>query len=262
MAQAEASSPRSSSARRYTLWNANPLTLQSVRIRGTGTTSPTPPVGPPGPTPPDHYIVPDPQGWVTIDINALDDGFNGWLMGFASDVAFPGGDPAPGVTAGTAVPSGSQKNGSNAAIIFQATRVSTIAAVNAVTPVTPPDYTNQLSVIHINNWNEVNLINLQEFIGPGSCSPLSTDLHILYTTDHELLADWFIDLVTAATIVPAPTFPAGAGPRGAAATDFHNITTWPTCSYLVRLHTQRSLTTGLIDDSDKWNFVTFCIGKK
>ena len=244
---------------RYTLWNANPLTLQSVRIRGTGTTSPTPPVGPPGPTPPDHYIVPDPQGWVTVDINALDDGFNGWLMGFASDVAFPGGDPAPGVAAGTAVPSGNQKNGFNAAIIFQATRVSTITAVNGGAA---PDYTNQLSLIHINNWNEVNLINLQEFIGPGSCSPLSTDLHILYTTDHELLANWFIDLVTAATITPAPTFPAGAGPRGAAATDFHNITTWPTCSYLVRLHTRRSLTTGLLDDSDKWNFVTFCIGKK
>jgi hypothetical protein len=244
---------------RYALWNGNPFTLQSVRIRGTGATSPTPPVGPPGPNPPDHYIVPDPQGWVTVDANALDDGFNGWLMGFASAVPFPGGDPTPGLTAGSPVPLANQKNGSNSAIIFQATRVSTIVAVNGGAA---PDYTNQLGKIHINNWPEVNLINLQEFIGPGSCSPLSTDLHILYTTDHELLADWFIDLVTAAVIMPAPVFPSGVGPRGAAGTDFHNITTWPQCSYLLRLHTRRSLTTGLLDDSDKWNFTTFCIGKK
>ena len=91
---------------RYTFWNGNPFALQSVRIRGTGTTSPTPPPPGPGLTPPDHYIVPDPQGWVTVDVMALDDGFNGWLMGFASAVAFPGGNPAPGVPAGTAVPAG------------------------------------------------------------------------------------------------------------------------------------------------------------
>ncbi len=244
---------------RYTLWNGNPFTIQSVRIRGTGVTSPTPPVGPPGPNPPDHYIVPDPDGWVTVDPMAFDDAFNGWLMGFACQVPFPGGDPTTGLTAGTAVPVLSQKSGINAAIIFQATRVSTIAAVNGGLA---PDYTNPLSKIHINNWPEVNLINLQEFIGPGSCSPLSTDLHILYTTDHELLASWYIDMVTAATISPAPTFPSGTGPRGAAGSDFHDITAWPQCSYLVRLHTTRSLTTGLIDDSDKWNFATFCIGKK
>ncbi len=243
---------------RYTLWNGNAFSLQSVRIRGTGATSPTPPVGPPGPTPPDHYIVPDVQGWVTVDAMALDDGFNGWLMGFSSAVPFPGGDPAPGVTAGTAVPVVNQKNGTDAAIIFQATRVSTLVAVNGGAA---PDYTNSLNKIHINNWNEVNLIDLLEFAGPGSCSPLSTDLHILYTTDHELLADWSIDMITAATVSPAPVFPNGVGPRGAAGSDFHDISTWPTCSYLVRLHTRRSLTTGLIDDSDKWNFKTFCIGR-
>ncbi len=244
---------------RYTLWNANPNTLQSVRIRGTGVTSPTPPIGPPGPNPPDHFIVPDADGWVTVDANALDDGFNGWLMGFACYVPFPGGDPAPGVTAGTAVPVANQRNGINAAIIYQATRVTTIAAVNGGAA---PDYTNQLGKIHINNWPEVNLIDLQEFIGPGSCSPLSTDLHILYTSDHELLAAWSIDMVTAATISPAPTFPSGTGPRGNAGIDFHNITSWPQCSYLVRLNTRRSLTDGLNDDPSKSNFKTFCIGKK
>jgi hypothetical protein len=244
---------------RYTLWHSNPNTLQSVRIRGTGTTSPTPPPSTPAPAPPDHYIVPDAQGWVPVDQNALDDGFDGWLMGFASPVAFPGGDPAPGVLAGTAVPVANQKNGSNSAIIFQATRVSTIAAVNSGTA--SPDYTNQLNVIHLNNWNAVSLINLEEFAGGMSCSPVNDNLHIQYTTDHELMADWYIDMVTAATVTPAPVFPSGVGPRGSAGTDFHDTTNWPSCSYLLRLHTQRSLTDGLLDDPDEWegSFLTFCI---
>jgi hypothetical protein len=243
---------------RYTLWNANPLTIQTVRIRGTGTTSPTPPVGPPGPNPPDHYIVPDPNGWVTVDPQAFDDAFNGWLMGFACEVPFPGGDPDTGLTAGTAVPIASQKNGINAAIIFQATRVSTIAAVNGGAP---PDYTNPLSKIHINNWPEVSLINLQEFIGPGSCTPLANDLHVLYTADHELLASFSVSITTLAPIVIPPPL-TGVGPRGGAGTYFQNITTWPQCSYTAHLATQRRLTTGLLDDPSKDNPLTFCIGKK
>lgn len=247
---------------RYTLWNANPMTIQSVRITGAGATSPTPPVGPAGPNPPDHFIVPDAKGWVAVDAMAFDDAFYGPLMGFASAVGVPGGDPAPGVLAGTAVPAVAQKSGVDVAIIFQATRVSTIIAVNGGAA---PDYTNQVNKTRINNWNEVNLIDLQEFIGPGAtaCSPLTNDLHILYTTDHEVLAGWSIDLVTSATIPgPPPVFPSGVGPRGAAGTDLHDITPWPSCSYLVRLHTRRSLTNGLSDDPSKWNFKTFCVGSK
>ena len=94
-------------------------------------------------TPPDHYIVPDRKGWVTVDLNALDDGFNGWLMGFASHVGVPGGDATPaGLTASNPVTALQRKNGVDVAIIFQATRVSTIAAVNGGAA---PDYTNQLS---------------------------------------------------------------------------------------------------------------------
>ena len=89
---------------RYTLWHGNPNTLQPVWITGTGVTSPTPPLFTPSPTPPNHYIVADANGWVEVDQNALDDAFNGWLMGFSSDVAFPGGAPTPGVPAGTSVP--------------------------------------------------------------------------------------------------------------------------------------------------------------
>jgi hypothetical protein len=84
-----------------------------------------------------------------------------------------------------------------------------------------PDYTNPLAKIHINNWNEVSLIDLQEFAGGLKCSPVTNQLHIQYTTDHELMAQWSIDLVTAAVIAPAPTFPSGTGPRGSAGTDLH-----------------------------------------
>src|SRR4029453_19037897 len=163
-------------------------------------TATTPPPPSPEPPPPDHFIVPDPQGWITVDPNAIDDGFNGWLMGFASGVALPGGPPAPGGAAGTAVPGANQKNGVDAAIIFQATRVSTISDVNA--NINPPDYTNTLGKIRIKNWDEVSLPDIQEFLTPGAnaCSPLTNDLHILYTTDHELMAAWPIDITTDATV--------------------------------------------------------------
>ena len=248
---------------RYTLWNANPFALQSVRIRGIGATSPTPPPAGPGISPPDHFIVPDAQGWIAVDPNALDDGFNGWLNGFASGVAFPGtGNPAPpGLAAGSPVAVADQKNGVDAAIIFQATRVSTIGAVNGGAA---PDFTNQLAKIRINNWGEVMLLDLLQFHSGGGnpCSPLTTDLDIEYTTDHELMAQWSIEMITAATIMPAPAFPSGTGPRGAAGSDHHDISTWPTCSYAIRLHARRSLTDGLNDDSDKFIERTFCIGRR
>jgi len=236
---------------------------QSIWIRGEN-----PSVNPPPGVEPDSdfYLVPDAEGWVhVIPTSPLDDAFSGGLMGFASWVASPGSfdaDPAPGIAAGTAVPAANQKNGVDVAIIFQATRVSTISAVNS--GVVLPDYTNQVSKVHLNNWLEVSLLDLQEFLGPGAtaCSPLTNDLHILYTVDHELMAQWFIDLVTAASISPAPTFPSGVGPRGGSGSDFHDITTWPTCSYAVRLHTRRSLTDGLIDDDLDYVEKTFCIGKK
>lgn len=249
---------------RYTFWNGNPFALQSVRIRGTGTTSPTPPPPGPGVSPPTHYIVPDAEGWVTVDPMALDDGFNGWLMGFASHVGVPGGDPGPaGLAAGDPVPAAARKNGVDAAIIFQATRVSTIGAVNGGAA---PDYTNQLAKARINNWNEVRLLNLLQFHSGGgnACSPLTTDLDIEYTTDHELLAAWSIDLTTAAgvSLTAPPSGPTAAAPRGDAGTHHEDISAWPTCSYAVQLHTRRRLTDGLNDDPSKTSQVTFCIGRR
>ena len=251
---------------RYTLWHGNPNAIQSVRIRGTGVTSPTPPPFTPAPAPPDHYIVPDPEGWVPVDQNALDDGFDGWLMGFESDVAFPGGAPAPGVPAGTTVlPTGVQRNGVNAAIIFQATRISTIPAVNGGAA---PDYTNQIDTIHINNWMEVNELNFAEFAA-GCCTPIDKTLSVEFTVDHEQMGagTWSLEIDScggsAPGVITPPNPTAGvtftAGGRGAAGTIVENTSKWVNCSYQVWLKTTPGLTTGLIDRTEEDNLLTFAI---
>jgi len=250
---------------RWILWNGL-LKRQDIYIRGVNAT-PDPPPPSPDPSPPDQYIIPDPQGWVTIPSEVQGDAFDGSLVGFASYVAFPGA-PAPAPpAAGSPVPAGDQKSGTDAAIVFQATRASTVANVNNGTAL--PDYTNELTKIHINNWAEVRQLDLAQFHGPGanSCSPLSTDLDIEYTVDHELIAGWSIELVTASGQTFTPPPPGPPPPPGTARGgdgDYHrDIHGWPTCSYAVRLHTQRKLTDGIDDDPDKFlPEVTFCIGAR
>jgi hypothetical protein len=253
---------------RYTTWNSSPA-IQSVRIRGTGTTSPTPPPAGPGPTPPDHYIVPDLQGWVTVDPEAFDDAFYGYLMGFASGNGIPTGALNPGVVAGNEVVPPNQRNGTDCAIIFQASRVSTISHVNDGS--VAPDYTNSLGKAHINNWPEVSLLDLVQFHtgSATACSPLSTALDVEYTVDHELIGPWSLSVSSASgkslTNAPpgvAPALPStGANtPRGGYGVHHEDIGKWPTCSYTVTLTTRRRLTNGLNDDTDKNNNKTFCIG--
>lgn len=246
---------------RYCLWNGDPNTLQTVRIRGTNPT-PTPPTPTADPTPPDHFIVPDAQGWILVDQAALDDAFSGYLMGFNSVAGVvPNGAAPTGVAAGTAVPPADQKNGTNCAIIFQATRVSTIAAVNGGTA---PDYTNQIGKVEISNWSQVALLDLLQFHSGGGtpCSPLSTDLDIEYSVDHELIRDWGISMTTAsgATLTNPPPPPSTA--RGGAGTHHEDISGWPTCSYTITLTTRRRLTNGLNDDTDWLISKTFCIGRR
>lgn len=245
---------------RYALWNGSPE-LQSVRIRGAGATSPTPPAPGPGLAPPDHYIVPDAQGWVTVDPEALDDAFSGYLMGFASHVGIPVGPSATSVAAGTAVPAAEQKNGIDCAIIFQATRVGTIAAVNGGAA---PDYTNALAKARVNNWAEVSLLDLLQFHTGGAtpCSPLTNALDIEYTVDHELIRDWNIGMTTASNKTLAIPPPLPQTPRGGAGTHHEDTSTWPTCSYAITLTTRRRLTDGLNDDPSKTQQKTFCIGRR
>jgi hypothetical protein len=254
---------------RTIFWDVNGTgleeTFQTIMIAGSGATpDPTPtPVLPPGTpwgAPPAHVVVPDADGWIAVDSNALGGGFNGALLGFNTTIPFPDGSPSPGVPAGTQVPAGNLRNGVDVAIIFEATRVGG--------PSSPPDYTNTLGRIHINNWYEVALLDLLQFHSGGGtpCSPLSTDLDIEYTADHELMAAWDITIVTAA-MIPALTLPSGASTRGGGAntafgTHHEDISAWPTCSYTVVLTTRRALTDGLNDDSAKTVSKTFCIGAR
>jgi hypothetical protein len=238
-------------------------TFQTVVIAGSGASiDPTPPpVLPPGTpwgAPPHHVLVPDTDGWVSVDPNALGAGFNGALVGFDTTASFPGGDPGAGVAAGVQVPVANLKDGADIAIIFEATRIGG--------PTSPPDYTNTLSRAHVNNWQDVRLLDLLQFhTGGGTpCSPLSSDLDIEYTADHELMAEWNINISTAASI-PALVYPSGTSSRSAGAntvfgTHHVDISTLPTCSYTVTLSTRRSLTTGLTDDDLTQTSKTFCIG--
>ena len=239
-------------------------TFQTVVIAGSGATldpTPTPalPPGTPWGPPPTHVIVPDPDGWITVDPAALGAGFNGALIGFDTTAAFPDGNPAPGVPAGTQVPAANIKNGVDVAIIFEATRVGG--------PVSPPDYGNTLSRIHINHWNEVALLDLLQFHSGGgnACSPLNADLDIEYTADHELMANWTIDVTSAAN--PPFTPITGTSTRSgvsniAFGTHHEDISAWPSCSYTVTLTTRRALTNGLTDDPSRNVNKTFCIGAR
>jgi hypothetical protein len=84
-----------------------------------------------------------------------------------------------------AIPVAQQKVGVPLRIIFEAKRVSDPDA-------TPPLFSNDIPKVVINNWSDVNNIYLTEFTGGGNtaCSGLTTDLHIKYTADHELMASW------------------------------------------------------------------------
>ena len=236
----------------------NVLTFQTLSIEGSPAPDPVPPApGTPWYGPSKHVIVPDPDGWIAVDPASISGGFT-TLIGFNTTTPFPGGDPLPGIAAGVAVPPANLKNGVNAGIIFEATRVGG--------PASPPDYTNTLDRVHINNWDEVRLLDLLQFhsVGGSPCSPLSTDLDIEYTTDHELMAEWGISIETAASI-PALVLPSGSSTRGGGAniafgTHHEDISSWPTCSYKVNLTTRRALTTGLIDDDANTIYKTFCIG--
>lgn len=237
-------------------WNTNGTglqwTFQSIYIQGSGATpavTPTPgvPPGTPWGAVPAHVIVPDANGWVAIDPGSLDGGFYGPLMGLRSHKAVPGG-AAPGNGASNAP--ASPKDGEDLRIIFEAG------------PLGVPTYGNDLPKIHINNWNEVRELNLQQFVTAGnSCTPITNALDILYTADHELMAEWKVTISSAASAggwAPPAGLPGGVGPRGNNGVHHENVGGWPSCSYKVWLTSRRSLTTGLYDDDEDSTLVTFC----
>lgn len=235
------------------------LTSQPIYVAPGGATTPpgpTPLPGGPGPWPPIPPVVlgPDADGWVTIDPAATNFGFSGPLLRFASDSVVPGSARATNpANAGNPVLLANQKKGKKIRIVFEA------EPVTGATPATPT-LTNELETVYINNWSEVNDLNLAEFTGPGhnSCSGLTNDLHIMYTADHELMASWRVDIDSSAAIPIAMPVASGNTPRGAAATLPLNISTWAACSYRVTLTTVRMLTDGENDDSGWTNLLTFC----
>ena len=205
----------------------------------------------------EHVIVPDADGWIEVDPNALGNGFNGPLLSFDTTQPFPGGNANPGVDAGTPVPAANQREGVDVALVFEASRIPPAG------PASPADHTNALSRIHINNWDEVGLLDLLQFhTGGGSpCSELTTDLDIEYTADHELMASWSIGVASSGTFSTG-VLPSGTDTRPVtvAGTHSENITTWSPCSYRVTLSTRRKLTDGITDDNARTILKTFCKG--
>ncbi|MBW4520767.1 MAG: hypothetical protein KME16_13825 [Scytolyngbya sp. HA4215-MV1] len=211
--------------------------------------------------PPPHVIVPDADGWVTVDPNVHSGRFGLDLMRFNSPQAVPGG-AAPENGAGVA-PSAPQ-NGTALKLIFEAGTVD--GTVNF-----PKD---ELAKIYINNWNEVRQANLAQFQAPGadSCSELTTALDILYTVDHELISSWSLGIGGASPNAPGqvlPPFPPVAPDvvpplpplptvRGGAGKISFNISSWASCSYTVTLASVRRLTNGLSDDDTNNTTLTFC----
>jgi len=227
-------------------------TFQTIIIDGSGATvDPTPtPVGPgPWPAIPPHVIVPDADGWIKVDQNGLDDGFYGPLLRFVTANAVPGGT-APGNGAST-LPA-VQKSGAAIRLVFEAGPVT-----GGVT------FTNDLPKILINNWSQVQELNLLQFHSGGGdpCSELSTVLDVEYTVDHELLGSWNLQILSESPSAPGtviPPFPVGSTARGGAGTKHFDISTWQSCSYQVWLGSSRLLTDGEEDDSGGSLLKTFC----
>ena len=235
---------------------AQVLTFQSITIQGAPAADTPPPApGDPWFGPPAHVIAADADGWIQVDPASVAGGF-AVLIGFNSPDVVPGGiPPAPPPVAGSPVPAVDQKNGTDLGLIFQATRVTG--------PTSPPDSSNTLAKIHINNWAEVNLLDVTEFHTGGgtACTGITTALHVEYTTDHAQMRAWEAVITSAA--LGSPVIVAGGPdalhPRGDAAVAPVAIGTFPPCSYTVTLSTRAGLTTGLIDNTGRSQQKTFCV---
>ncbi len=218
---------------------------------------PPPTVGNPWYWPNTHYLVPDADGWVTFDPSFLSGSSFTNLLGFdTTQVIIGGTPPLPG--AGNPVPAAQQKDGIDALITFEATRVTTFP------PGTTADTSQAPTQLHLNNWNEVNQLNLVEF-SSGCCTPIDDSLGVEFTVDHELMAagNWSLAITSCSTSAPGTIAGTGiapwATPRGGFGTITEDTTTWYSCSYMVTLSTRPGLTTGL-DDRDYENIpLTFCV---
>lgn len=221
---------------------------QDLWLAGSGKT----PVLPPGTGTaiPLHVIVPDADGWIEVDQEAIDDGFNGVLARVNSAKIVPGG-AAPGSGAGN--PPADPKTGATVTFIFE-TR----------TPGGPVLRQPQTVDVRLNNWAEVRELDLVEFQTgtDGACTGLTSTVTPKYTVQHEFLAAWSLGMSSAASPWTEPPLPSGAGPSpnpSVAATHAPiAVGSWPACSYTVSLSTRRALTTGESNDDPDSRLRTFC----
>ena len=232
------------------------LQSQSLVVKGASVAdTPPPAVGDPWFGPVEHVITPDPDGWVAVDPASISGGFT-TLMGFNTNAEVPGGNPNPGVAAGQPVPAANVKNGTTIGLTFEATRISG--------PASPPDYTNSVDAVRINNWIAINQINIAQFIGSPTlaCTPITSDLNVLYTADHELMASWSAVITSASLPSTGIVIDSGAMPRGNVDNVHYDTSTWAICSYVAQLTTRAARTTGLEDEEGRRNPLTFCVGRK
>lgn len=246
-------------------------------------TNPMQPIIPPppgvGPNPlPDLVLIPDVNGWVNVPSVLLAGMLGNKLIGFRSYAsgAVPGGGPVPVPAgwgydvpggwvpvAGDNAPSLASPTGAGnpPGVLRSGTKIDLYFEAQAVGAA----YTQGPLTIYVNNWSSAVLLDIKEFHGGAAndCTPITSSLDIQYTADHELMRAWSVQIVTAATLPPLmPPLPAGSTPRGGNGTLAYNTggtPAWPNCSYVVYLHTQRSLTNGYVpDDGDSYTWLSFC----
>lgn len=221
-------------------------TFQDIEIAGSGATPPLAPGG--SGALPSHVIVPDADGWIAVDQDALDGGFYGPLVRLDSTKVVPGGT-APGSGAGN--PPADPKTGTTVTLIFETT----------TDPSDPTQTVRQSDTVDVrfNNWTEVRQLDLQEFLGggAGSCTGLTTTVTPKYTVNHEVVAAWSLSMTSAAAPWSAPALPSGTS-SVAATHPAIPVAAWPPCSYVVRLSSRRALTDGEDNDSGNTSIVTFC----
>lgn len=216
---------------------------------------------------PDHVIHPDANGWVRVDQPALGNGFYGPLLWVDTRTIVPGGNATdagdlPGVN--PAVP----KLGKKVYFVFQTTD-------DPANPASPHFREQAIhAVVYINNWDTVSLLKLDELSVGGSagCNPITTSAQVRYTADHDLIAEWTLDVFSNAIpesgggIKVLTAGSTGNAPRGhhdvinfaTAGTVTPVFSTWPSCAYRLSLVTRRKLTDGEHNDSGWDNYLIFC----
>ncbi|HUN42293.1 MAG TPA: hypothetical protein VMU81_18540 [Acetobacteraceae bacterium] len=221
---------------------------------------PAPGVGDPW-YPPQVYVWPDATtGWIQVYQNTYAGFFSGF-MDFNSETIQLGQNPNTGFALtdiGAPIPASATLNGVNVTFTFEATRT---------TSASPPDYQQTPVLIRLNNNAEVNELYFQQFLSgsAGCCTPITSDVTILFSVDHEEMSPFSLEITSCALATPISLLPTATPPatvtidaRGGYGSIDQTITSGP-CSYTVTLTTTPLLTTGVINHPSDPNRLTFCI---